>query len=99
MCPVLDIGVYIVSLGGTDKTDKPGEVRIVGDSGSPHADAKDSLEINEPAHTRWSPPASGEQGKIINFHDLTGPKGGMKPGYVGPDLFSDKEIKPRPRHK
>jgi hypothetical protein len=40
-----------------------------------------------------------EQGKIINFNNLTGPKAGAKPGYVGPDLFPDKEIKPRIKHK
>ena len=77
-CLVLYIGVYIVPLGGTDKTDKPGEIRIVGDSGSPHAE--DSFEINEPSDSGRSPPTSGEQGPIINFNDLTGPKGGAKPG-------------------
>ena len=57
----------------------------MGDSGSPHADAQDLFEINKPADTGWSPPVSGEQGKIINFNDLTGPKGGAKPDYVSPD--------------
>jgi hypothetical protein len=42
---------------------------------------------------------SGEQGKIINFNNLTGPKGGARPGYVGPDPLPDKEIKPRIWHK
>ena len=84
-CPVLYIGVYIVALGGTDKTHMPGEVRIVADSGLPHADAKDSFKINAPADTGCFPPASGEQDKIIKFNDLTGPKGGAKPDYVSPD--------------
>ena len=77
----------------------PGEVRIVADSGLPHADAKDSFKINAPADTGCFPPASGEQDKIIKFNDLTGPKGGAKMGYVGLDPFPDKEVKPRIRHK
>ena len=54
-CPGLYISVYIVPLGGTEKTDKPRKVPIVGDSGSPHVDVKDSFEINELADTEWSP--------------------------------------------
>ncbi len=61
----------------------------MGDLGSPHAEAKDSFEINEPTDTGWSSPAYGEQDKIINFNDLTSPKGGAKPGYVGPEPFPD----------
>ena len=30
-CPILYLPVFVIPLGGTDKPDKPGEIRIVGD--------------------------------------------------------------------
>ena len=86
--PFLYLPEWDCPLGGADKPGKPDVARVLGDLSAPRG----VRERNEPDGEPSGPEAD-------SFNDLSGPKGGVKPGFSGYVPFPDPETKPRPRHK
>ena len=86
--PFLYLFEWDCGLGGTDKPGQPDAARIVGDMTAPYG-----------ARERNKPDGEADGPEVTSFNDLSGPKGGVTPDFIGDAPFPHPEVKPRPRHK
>jgi hypothetical protein len=86
--PFLYLFEWDCGLGGTDKPGQPDKARVIGDMSAPRG-----------LRERNQPDGEPDGPEVISFNDLSGPKGGVGPGFQGYAPFPHPETKPRPRDK